>query len=432
METRMRKKRIGAAYRYSFSRLVLHLYLYYDAGSGEDGYDSLTVNRQELTGEEKALETEFCRILGEFLEGKGRLEELEELRRKIIARTEILTAYSDCFQIYEYVLNRVERRFVTREAPDYTPAEIAEQVVHYLAGLEQRADQNQWIRDMVAQLPVRYTRQKFYGMVMERFTVYTGVERGSMENFLYMLKTSAMTGLPEHMEQEDALYEILQLFRGTDFKKLDKEGFGRCEDSMREAGRLLTRKTDFYVSLQEMVNELYVLFLTEGEAVTDAVEKQAFLDGAKRLLEALSEGGRPLSEQEDGGILYRMEGIQESVMDLVAAGSPEQDEILTKVDRLVSGSAFMPVEEKETCHEEADRKWLEEQAAEFCRQLGQLFAQVPKAVERAVMAKVLSGLPVMFTSSGEVYEHVRASLESCTDFAEREACMELLEQELMK
>lgn len=37
---------------------------------------------------------------------------LENLRQKAMKEMEIITAYTDCFQVYEHVLNRVEQRFL--------------------------------------------------------------------------------------------------------------------------------------------------------------------------------------------------------------------------------------------------------------------------------------------------------------------------------
>lgn len=48
------------------------------------------------------------------------------------------------------------------------------------------------------------------------------------------------------------------------------------------------------------------------------------------------------------------------------------------------------------------------------------------------MAKVLSGLPLVFGSASEAEEYIRSGLESCSDHSERETCMELLEQELVE
>ena len=56
-----------------------------------------------------------------------------------------------------------------------------------------------------------------------------------------------------------------------------------------------------------------------------------------------------------------------------------------------------------------------------------MFLGMQKSVIRAVMAKVWSSLPMIFQDSMEVEQYIRSSLESCADFAEREASIELLQ-----
>ena len=50
---------------------------------------------------------------------------------------------------------------------------------------------------------------------------------------------------------------------------------------------------------------------------------------------------------------------------------------------------------------------------------------------RAVMAKILSALPNIFTNAQELEDYIKNSLESCTDVTERETSMELLSGELL-
>ena len=59
-----------------------------------------------------------------------------------------MTAYSDCFQIYEYVLNRIERRFADMPSSRYTPGEMAGRLAAGLADMEQAADRNSRLRDI--------------------------------------------------------------------------------------------------------------------------------------------------------------------------------------------------------------------------------------------------------------------------------------------
>ena len=314
--------------------------------------------------------------------------------------------------------------------PVYTPEEIAGKVVNVLEGMEQAAERNRLLRTIISHLPVRLTRQKFYSMVTERFTAYTGLNRESVENLLYMLKAAAMVSLPDNMEQEKELHQILEYLKSTDYRTLDKDGFDRCREMASTASATLTDKTEFCVMIQEMVNELYILVLTEDKKLVEAGEESVFRTGLQRLQTAVK-AVKDISEEEMKEILAGMEGVQESVEDVVMSGNSGTDQVLRKLDKLASGSIFMSLEEKEAQDETVDRDWIEHQAATFCQELDGLFVGLPKPVTRSVMAKVLSSLPLMFQNSAEVHEYVRASLESCTDLSERETCLELLEQELM-
>ena len=410
MENRARKKKISAAYRYCFSGLVLQLWLYCEerlVGQRDISREELAVG-QELTGILQAFLERGDEAQGAEVQESQAFERLKSLRDRIIGRVEILTAFSDCFQIYEYVLNRVERRFVTLDDSRYTPEELASSLVETMAAMGDGVQRNGFLKDIVSQLPVRFTKKKFYAMVTERLTTYVGLNRGGVEDYLSMLRGSAMVSLPEGMEGEEELFSSLACLRQADYRNLDREGY--------------------YLSVEQMVNDLYVVFLTQGERMTDALEDMRFRTSAARILEALEQENREFFEKEE--FLIHMEGIQEAAMNLVMAGSGERDEILDKVDRLLSGSHFMSVEPEAVRDEEADRGWIDQKAREFCQDMDGLFGTVPKAVARAVMAKVISSLPLVFRDSMEVEEYIRSSLDSCTDFAEREASMELLESQL--
>lgn len=418
MESHKKKKYMSAAYRSSFAKLLLNIYLYCE--EIQEGYEPSPWEREAAA--------EFGRLFELFIGGREDITgELDSLRDGIIGRVEVMTAFTDCFQIYEYVLNRVERRFVTAAPSKYTPSLMAERLVDYIAGLEYGAEQNEALRQIVAQLPVRLTRQKFYSIVLDRLSVFAGAEQAQIEDFLYMLGTAAAVRLPEHMEEEKELYEILSELRRTDYRKLDGVKFGMCSGTLARGIRILTDRTDRYVLLVQLVNDLYVLCLTGKEALIDASEQQAFLTGAKKIMEAFRGQRQDLLEE-----LRQVEGVQESASQWLSAGvKSEGDPVLEKLEKLLSGSSFMSLEEKKVSHETADQALIEERGKAFCEDLDRLFADMQKPVVRAVMAKVLSGLPMVFQDSQEIREYIQMSLEGCSDYAEREACMELLEQELM-
>ncbi|MDR1550895.1 MAG: hypothetical protein LBT06_20235, partial [Hungatella sp.] len=57
-----------------------------------------------------------------------------------------------------------------------------------------------------------------------------------------------------------------------------------------------------------------------------------------------------------------------------------------------------------------------------------VFSGVSRPATRAIMAKVLSDLPVYFNSIEEIQAYIEGSLKSCLDEAEKETCKELLEE----
>lgn len=432
METHGKRKQMSAAYRYSFSRLALNYYTFY-----ETMYETAAIPEKirEASGE-------FHELLKGFLDGRKAAEQsayleqvsrLDGLRSRLIHTMEIITAYTDCFQIYEYVLNRIERRFTEQESAGQSVEDFTTALVETLMQSNDAVIMNSRIQEVMGQLPVRYTKQKFYSLLMERLTIYAGAGKSSLEDILYMLRTSAMVALPEDMEQEqEELYGLLEKLRHMDYRNMEKEQYETCTDCVFLASERLNQEAGIYLMLEDLINDLYVLFLTRNEALVDGVEDQTFRAIAEGILRQFQEGDGRVLPDEITELLERLEGIQESSMEhFLYQDRENRDGELAKIEKLLSGSSFVRLDEEEQEDEPADRQWIEEKGEEFCRELGTAFEGMPKAVVRAVMAKILSYLPVVFRTSQELKAYIQGSLESCTDFAEREACMEILTQELM-
>ena len=73
-----------------------------------------------------------------------------------------------------------------------------------------------------------------------------------------------------------------------------------------------------------------------------------------------------------------------------------------------------------------DQAMLSAAASRFFEEFSSAFEGQPRVLVRAVMAKVLSSLPVFFQSLDEVREYIRNSLESCTDYMEKAITMKLI------
>lgn len=150
--------------------------------------------------------------------------------------------------------------------------------------------------------------------------------------------------------------------------------------------------------------------------------------------------GFAAGDEVEAELLKPLEGRQEACFEQwQACASPEdlleelapQDsraETLRMVGLLLSSSSFMPLERQNGGLKSVDRKQLERMEEDFFAQLSDAFAAMPRLLVRAVMAKVLSSLPVFFGSLEDVKDYVEGSLDSCADEAEKAVCMRLIRQ----
>ena len=101
---------------------------------------------------------------------------------------------------------------------------------------------------------------------------------------------------------------------------------------------------------------------------------------------------------------------------------------LRMVSLLLSGSSFVELEEKEEDKTEITGEVLEREEQKLFHDLSQMWAGMPKVVVRAIMARMLSNLPVCFNSLPEVEDYIESSLGSCTDPDEKMVSVELIRE----
>lgn len=430
MDTQYTQKQLSAAYRYSYSRMALNYYTFYETMCEEQ---AVPADLEEYAGE-------FHQVLNAFLDGEGALSMLHDLRLKVTLAMEVLTAYTDCFQIYEYVLNRMERRYQDGVKVDDDLEEFTSRLMEYLMKSDDNVIRRERIQQVIGQLPVRYTKQKFFALLRDGLSVYVGSEKQSLEDMLYILRTESMAKLPEDMERgHEDLYEILGLLRQADYLHMDKEEYQKQIDRINYVSGKLYQEAGVYMLLQDLINDLYVLHLSAPVAIIDLEERQVMEKMVTGVLNQFLEGNTSMIDDSLTDLLCHLEGTQESAMErYLSYPSPEdsneeETRSLKTVDRLLSGSPFAALEEPAEAHLEGtvEWSWLDGRLEVLYEELNQVFAGAPKPVARAIMAKLLSSLPVVFHSADEVSDYITRSLESCSDLAERETTMELLNQEMM-
>ena len=99
---------------------------------------------------------------------------------------------------------------------------------------------------------------------------------------------------------------------------------------------------------------------------------------------------------------------------------------LEVIQKLQSGSDFVDITPKEYFDEIPDDSYADMAAEKLITELDRLFTDCQQSVKRAVMAAVLSMLPVFFNNTEEIQDYINSSLIQCSDEAEKKAVVEVV------
>ncbi len=435
---------MDTAFEYSLIHLVLN---YYTMKEVQD--ESGAVRRDPYLPEVMSgLHTMiFETLLME--EGAAKVEEvtgkLKLLREQVTARMTAITAYTDALQIYEYVQNRVEYGIKGETAP-VDADELAARVFRYLFRENDKMVINSKIQMVTGQLPVRMTKNRFYDYLTSTLMIYNGSDRSAVDDFVSMLKSTALLELPENYE--DACPEIRQVirrFEETDYKALSEQEYRELSELLAATTDQLTDLVSDYLLVMGMINDLYAALLALPHQDSQAEGTATCLSMLKGLHAAyLSEGEIPEHVNEG---FEQIEGIQEQLGEdllqfeghlqdvrteyadrLTEMGLTEQAGKLSRISRLLSNSLFIDIEKEQEEEEKADQVYILKKRDELKELTGSFFENHPKEVNRAVMAAMFSSMPVLFNSQQEIQDYISYSLNQCGNDSELTACEKLLRQ----
>ena len=382
--------------------------------------------------EEKAADPAMEKIeraVAALLEGREGEEEKEALaasRQELRERMDILTAYVDRLEIYEYALNRVELRF-TENLEQIEEEAFLQKTIQYIFSSKDNVIINESIREIIGQLPVRMTKGKYFERLKNSLSIYKGADKSSLDSMLYMLRTSGMLYRPEKEGLYYAEYkEVVKKAGQIDFAHMTKEMHQEMEGLLERTGEGLRKEMDQCMALAEAVNHFYGVYLLK-DFLKDRKEERPEL---RRLLEASRAGDFDMAEEMLKKLEGRLERLAEKELVLERGlfeadrEEPGMKELLT-VQALSSSSLFMEfsLEEEKTV---VTQELLEEETNRLTAELKELFSSSPMLINRAVMANTLSKLPVFFETSEEVMEYIQNSLEQCHDAAEKTMSMKLI------
>lgn len=408
----------------------------------------------DMLKEKEFNDDEYMRLFNDFnniiqeqiLDGRLEAEVISNIRNRIISIMEVVTDYVDCLRIYEYVLNRIEHRFSGQEPDEeYYGTYLTNDIMHYILADKDNVVINSKISEVVGQLPMRLSKNKFYEYIKDAFSLYHGAQKGTIDDFAYALRTSAMLRRTDEFESMfPEMYDIVNTLSSADYVNADETEYNRLKGALQIATEKMTSYADMFVLLAQMVNDAYTIILTTDFALDNVSEVENAVSIISDVKAAIDNGYSDISDD----VLQRFvefEGKQERILMVISKSDYIIDEAvnnykkelleqeiydryerLSKVVKLQSGSDFVLLERDESASDIPDDSYADNVAEELISLLDESFKKQPQMVKRAVMSSVMSQLPVFFNNTKEIQDYINISLEQCADKAERMAVIEVM------
>lgn len=370
---------------------------------------------------------------------------MKKLRQEITDKMNLLTSYADSLICYEYVLNRMELKFLPEEKLTdilygFEEEQFLLQVKEFLTESKDQSVMQDRVRRLIGQIPVHMTKHKLFEKIGEALTLYQDSDCASLDEFVYMLRTSAMLYKPEKYAGEYAAVEAdIKRLQEADYAGLTEEEYKEIVEVLERAAEAVYGLTDFYYSLQKVVNGIYAMSLLFPYVETDSelVREGRSIWKCLAMREYRPEMLIPLEGRIEKcvGTFDYLEPALYEIRDCYKEELGElsltrfMDDIM-KVVNLFSDSLFIDLEHvagKETADSDYVRQCTERLLQELSLQLSQL----SRPVKRAVVGQLLEKMPIIFSNMQELEEYIRVNLFGCQDRAEKAVVMLLL-QELMQ
>lgn len=382
------------------------------------------------------------------------ITEIEGVRNEIYQKVDGLAAYADIFSRYEYVSNRCEYLFKDTDLDsNYSDEDFTRQIMQFIFSDEDNTVINGKISEIVAEIPLRMTKSKFFQLLSEGLTVYNQTDRQTLNDFVYVLKSSSMLILPEQIEDFQDLYEIYLYAKNMNYDTITESQFCELEKKLKYAADFIDEETGLYMMLQGIVNKIYAMLNCmpyvsyEQENVACCIRilrevNEAFQGGEyKTLSDNITASLGALEGIPEGlyskisSVEYVLDTVKEQYMETVSGIKAEEffrELYLTRY--LLSDSLFIDLSAVRESFEQTDgesesfdiRLYVEQKREELVGELTRFFSENQKIVNRSVMALILSRLPVFFNNITEIQDYVYYSVSNCTNKAEKAAVIEII------
>lgn len=362
---------------------------------------------------------------------KESIEEIENIREEVKARVDAATAFLSAFENFNYVLSR---KLPNKEydGKEFDTDDEARKILAYIFEDDDNIAINSKIQRVISELPVRYTKGKFFDIIETSVDRYTGAEKKALKAFAYMVRQAGMIYDLDNMQKlYPELADEFEYFKNFEFDKATKKQLLTESVKLNSTIARCSELTDDGILVMEVVNDLYAVLLNwdsinkedaelEVEMITFTNESFANED---RSLEEFDVKMAEIFTKLEG----KLEAVYEDLMSYEGTlfdvqnrfvneasefGYKDKYDDLYKCSILKQGSLFADLNDLEDTGltETADLDKLKETLkSEFDR----IFNEVDRSVRRGIMAQVIGSIPVYFENRTEVMDYIRSSLVSC-------------------
>lgn len=393
----------------------------------------------ELTGVYRGL-------VGDFLNGVKSEEIIpvwKKLREDIIAQMEAITAFTDSFTIYEYLLNRAELKFTNEEEKAIDADDTANGLLQRIFSEKDNNTINLKLQTILSQLPVRITSDKFYNIIEDSLKLYINSEKSSAEKLKYMVRSAAGLYKPAARADFEELLEVEEKLANLNYKDITEAEYNEATEALQSVTTTLTELSEHYNQLQNAVNQLGIMVYTRPYVSEKTLEEAGATEALTRwiaenphsmepvpeeLVDLFKTGEGKLEELSDA--LQQLAGMMEYLMDSNMAtikdmGLYEMALALETCGILASDSIYAPLEDTED-GAVADEAYIAALTKEIQDEFKAYFEGKEPKKRRAIMAAVLGELPVFFPTKNAVLDYIANSLKNCKDYAEKATSIALV------
>lgn len=391
-------------------------------------------------------------ILGKDMADDSIIQDVRQLRDSVEYKMKNLTAFTDGYEIYEYILNRMEAG-IKGSIEQVNVDMLSSKMFKYVFSENDTVVINSKLQLLMAQLPVRMTKNKFYDIVTNTLTIYKGGEKASVDEFADMLRAAILIDTPDGFETEyPFLYNVYEALSSADYKNMDEKTFDELSDKLKKAAEIINNEVSSFMLLQEIINDVYTILLTKDSADSLNDNKSGYISSHK-ILAACIENDNPddiLMGMTDEFI--SVEGVQEDVYENIVILEAAFDDIrqaneavieslglnkafekLSTASKLLSTSLFIDLDREYTgvSSEIADNDYIMALRDKLTSQMTEAFNGKDRRVIRSMMSKILASMPIFMNTQQEIKDYFEYVLENCKDDSELTACYKLT-SELME